>query len=382
MKKLCSLFLALLTVLSLLPAAAFAAADEAAEAAEGLYSLGLFQGTGTNADGTPIYSLDRVPTRNQAIIMLIRLLGREDEALAGSYETPFTDITSANMAQYIGYAYENGLSNGVSATAYGGERTVKANQYITFVLRALGYVSGEDFTVSEACRFADGIGLTNGEYTAGGKFTRGDVALVSLHALYMEKKSGGHILDTLPSRIEYKDLLAAVNAGRRAEMARAESFDGFTDYLVEDPSAKALLTQAENCTIVKSSKPGVAAHDGFNWEVLGTAFLRCEHLSRRSRAFDETMQEMLQRMDQSERAEFIDTFFDLLCADGAVTLTDINEHKLRSALELGRELRKEKTVQRFAVDAAEQMVKEYVGIVIGQSRLAAVGRLARKKTDA
>ena len=258
MKKLCSLFLALLTVLSLLPAAAFAAADEAAEAAEGLYSLGLFQGTGTNADGTPIYSLDRVPTRNQAIIMLIRLLGREEEALAGSYETPFTDITSANMAQYIGYAYENGLSNGVSATAYGGERTVKANQYITFVLRALGYVSGEDFTVSEACRFADSIGLTNGEYTAGGKFTRGDVALVSLHALYMEKKSGGHILDTLKSRIEYKDLLAAVNAGRRAEMARAESFDGFTDYLVEDPSAKALLTQAE-IDALRSPSRGVAA---------------------------------------------------------------------------------------------------------------------------
>ena len=140
-----------------------------------------------------------------------------------------------------------------------------------------------------------------------------------------------------------------------------------------------LLTQAESCTIVKSSKPGVAAHDGFNWEVLGTAFLRCEHLSRRSRAFDETMQEMLQRMDQSERAEFIDTFFDLLCADGAVTLTDINEHKLRSALELGRELRKEKTVQRFAVDAAEQMLKEYVGIVVSQRRLTAVGRLSRRK---
>lgn len=258
MKKLCSLFLALLMLLSLLPAAAFAATDEAAEAAEGLYSLGLFQGTGTNADGTPIYSLDRVPTRNQAIIMLIRLLGREEEALAGSYETPFTDITSANMAQYIGYAYENGLSNGVSATAYGGERTVKANQYITFVLRALGYVSGEDFTVSEACRFADSIGLTNGEYTASGKFTRGDVALVSLHALYMEKKSGGHILDTLPSRIEYKDLLAAVNAGRRAEMAREESFDGFTDYLVEDPSAKALLTQAE-IDALRSPSRGVAA---------------------------------------------------------------------------------------------------------------------------
>lgn len=140
-----------------------------------------------------------------------------------------------------------------------------------------------------------------------------------------------------------------------------------------------LLTQAENCTIVKSGKPGVAAHDGFNWEVRGAAFLRCEHLSRRSQAFDETMQEMLGRMDQDERAEFIDTFFGMLSSTGAETLTEIGEHRLRKALELTRELRKEKTVQRFAVDAAEQMLKEYVNIVAAQRRLTAVGRLHRKK---
>ena len=138
-----------------------------------------------------------------------------------------------------------------------------------------------------------------------------------------------------------------------------------------------LLTQAKNCTIVKSGRTGAAAHDGFNWEVLGTAFLRCERLSRSSRAFDETMEEMLQRMDQKEREEFIDTFFDLLTASGAVTLTDINEHKLRKAVEFGKGLYREKTVQKFAVDAAERMLKEYI-ILAAESKIPVLGRLIKR----
>ena len=140
-----------------------------------------------------------------------------------------------------------------------------------------------------------------------------------------------------------------------------------------------LLSQPNDCTVVKSRRSGVAAHDGFFWEVRGTAFVRCDHLSRRSQAFDETMQEMLRRMDQNERAEFIDLFFDLLTSTGATTLTDINEHKLRKALEIRKGLRKDKTVQRFALDAAEQMLKEYFAIVAAESRIPGLGRLTAKK---
>ena len=117
--------------------------------------------------------------------MLVRLLGKEEEALAGEWELPFTDVAKDSTAYpYIGYAYANGLTNGTSATTYSGSNPIKPNQYITFVLRSLGYVSGEDFSVGTAWDFSDKIGLTDGSYSAETKdFTRGDVAMITLFAL-------------------------------------------------------------------------------------------------------------------------------------------------------------------------------------------------------
>lgn len=186
MKRLLSLVLSFAMALSLMPAT-LAAASEAVQAANALYERGLFKGTGTNADGTPIYDLDKVPTRNQAIIMLIRLLGKESEALAGSYDIPFTDV-SESMRPYIGYAYTNGLTNGTTATTYSGENAISANQYVSFVLRTLGYVSGTDFEVSSALAFADKLGLTNRPYNNSSNFTRGDVAVISYRSLSVPPK--------------------------------------------------------------------------------------------------------------------------------------------------------------------------------------------------
>ena len=113
-KLLCPLF-ALLIVLSL-STAAFAADYSAEESANALYELGLFQGTGETANGKPIYSLDAAPTRAQAVTMLVRLLGKEAEAKAGTWTVPFSDL--ADWARpYVGYAYANGLTNGLSASA-------------------------------------------------------------------------------------------------------------------------------------------------------------------------------------------------------------------------------------------------------------------------
>ena len=184
MKKLLSLMFTLVLMCSLIPAA-HAASDEATQAAQTLYELGLFKGTGTNRDGSPIFDLDKTPTRNQAVIMLVRLLGKEEEALAGNWNLPFTDVAKNSTAYpYIGYAYANGLTNGTSATTYSGTNSVRANQYITFVLRAMGYASGVDFQVSTAWEFSDKIGLTDGTYSAATKtFTRGDVAKISCTAL-------------------------------------------------------------------------------------------------------------------------------------------------------------------------------------------------------
>ncbi|MBD5133313.1 MAG: S-layer homology domain-containing protein [Clostridiales bacterium] len=187
MKRLLTILLSLGMVLSITPSV-FAASDEATSAANALYELGLFRGTGTDASGNPIFELDRAPTRHEAITMLVRLLGKESEAKAGSWAIPFTDV--ADWAKpYVGYAYANGLTSGTSATTYGGNDIITASQYITFVLRALGYSSGTDFQWDKAWELSDRIGLTDGRYNAGTfNFTRGDVAIVSHRALSADHK--------------------------------------------------------------------------------------------------------------------------------------------------------------------------------------------------
>ena len=150
-----------------------AAAGQAA--AEELYELGLFRGVGDLPDGSPNFDLDRTPNRAEALVMLVRLLGAEEEALTGQYTHPFTDPGWAGA--YIGYAYTNGITNGVSATEYGSRSDVKPYQFLTFVLRALGY---GDVDWKNPYPLADAIGLY---YPTGDGFCRADAALICLDAL-------------------------------------------------------------------------------------------------------------------------------------------------------------------------------------------------------
>lgn len=186
-KKLLSLLLVAAIFFALIPTA-FAASEDAITSANALHELGLFNGTGTNADGTPNFDLDRSPTRNEAVTMLVRLLGKEEEAQNGVWDIPFEDLDTWVMP-YVGYAYTNGLTTGMSATTFGGNETVTASQYITFVLRALGYESGTDFQWDKAWELSDSLGVTNGSYNAETEsFTRGDVAAISYDALSINKK--------------------------------------------------------------------------------------------------------------------------------------------------------------------------------------------------
>ena len=187
-----SFLVAMALCLTLLVPTAFAAnTQEDTKAAEALYSLGLFKGTGTNPDGTPIFDLKKQPTRNQALIMLVRLLGKEGAALAGKWDIPFTDVTEG-MLPYVGYAYTNGLTKGYTETEYRGTKLTNANQYYTFVLRALGYESGKDFEVTSAGKFAGKLGLTTDSSV--GQFTRGNVAAISLKALNTPLADGSSTL--------------------------------------------------------------------------------------------------------------------------------------------------------------------------------------------
>lgn len=193
MKKVVS-FLILVSILLCVSSPALAANDEAVDAANQLYALGLFNGTGTDASGNPNFDLDRAPTRHEAVTMLVRLLGKEKEATAGVWETPFTDVAEW-AGPYVGYAYTNGLTSGTSATTYSGNDTVTATQYLTFILRALGYDSNIDFQWDKAWELSDKIGLTDGRYNAATtEFLRGDVAVISKNALNTKIKNSEILL--------------------------------------------------------------------------------------------------------------------------------------------------------------------------------------------
>ena len=184
MKKL--IFVLIFTLsFSVLPV--HAASQDAIDAANTLHDFGLFSGVGTNPDGSTNYDLDRTPTRAEAITMLVRLLGKEDEAKAGSWETPFTDV--ADWAKpYVGYAYTNGLTGGVASDKFGSSMETSATQYLTFVLRALGYNSSSDFQWDRAWELSDKLGITNGEYKDSSAFLRGDIVKISMEVLSTPQK--------------------------------------------------------------------------------------------------------------------------------------------------------------------------------------------------
>ena len=233
-RRLLSTLLALSLCLSLTAFAA-AADAEAIQAADELYLLGLFSGTGVDESGKPIYSLDRVPTRQEAVTMLVRLLGKTDEAEAGSWQMPFTDVD--DWAQpYVGYAYENGLTAGTSATTFGAAEPVSASQYLTFVLRALGYDdTAGDFAWDSAWTLSDALGLTDGRYNAqGGSFLRADVVRISRDALSQPLKGATTLLgSTVADAVEGQVWTCS---GEWQTARYAELVGGLCSFWITDPT--------------------------------------------------------------------------------------------------------------------------------------------------
>ena len=201
MKRLLTLLLALALACSILALPARAADPVTAEgSAQLLYDLGLFKGTGVKADGSPEFDLNRAPTRAEAVTMLVRLLGAEEQAMQSVQAMPFIDVPDW-ARPYVSYAYRQGLTVGVSPDHFGSYTSVTTAQYLTFVLRAMGYADGTDFSWSSAWTLTDKLGITGGEYTAKTAFLRGDAAVVSANALTADRKTGGqNLLEYLVGR--------------------------------------------------------------------------------------------------------------------------------------------------------------------------------------
>ena len=153
--------------------------------------LGLVRGA---ADGMELY---RGNTRAESITMLIRLLGEEAPALSRDHIHPFGDVAEW-AKRYVGYAYVRGYTKGVSPTRYDGQSLTTAGQYMTFVLRALGYSEeAGDFRYETALSDAVGLGVidsaTYAEFQSG-EFRRDQVMHLSYLALHAKVKGSSRTL--------------------------------------------------------------------------------------------------------------------------------------------------------------------------------------------
>ncbi|GMQ56948.1 hypothetical protein AN1V17_13420 [Vallitalea sediminicola] len=160
--------------------------DDYNQYAERLNELGLFKGTSKG------YELDEAPTRTVGAVMLIRLLGKEEEVLNGSYSHPFTDVPSwAN--NYIGYMYENELTKGLTKDKFGANDLLDVKSYMTFVLRALRYDDSKgDFNWSTSLEKGKSLNLmTDSEVNkiANSLFLRGNMVRISYMALNVKLRN-------------------------------------------------------------------------------------------------------------------------------------------------------------------------------------------------
>lgn len=167
---------------------------------ESAYTLnqlgGMFRGSDKG------WELDRNPTRAEAAIMMIRFLGVEDKILNSEVvaEMPFTDV-NPNHAPYISALFAMGLTNGTSETTFTPDREVTLGDYMTFMLRALGYSEAEDmFAWESAPEDALGLGVIDQmQYdllTTSG-FDRGRMAFVSLAILTANDVHGTPLYERL-----------------------------------------------------------------------------------------------------------------------------------------------------------------------------------------
>jgi len=164
--------------------------------ASALKAMHLFQGSFTGYGQG--FDLEVAPTRLQALIMFIRVLGEESEALAWNGTCPFGDVqTGSSGAKYVGYAYERGYTNGYSATEFRPSASVNARQYTEFVLRALGYSSAANTDLSDTLARAQNAGvLTEGEAAMlqNDPFLRAELVYISYYALAAQVSGTGRTL--------------------------------------------------------------------------------------------------------------------------------------------------------------------------------------------
>ncbi len=131
----------------------FSSAEDYRSSGQKLKDLGLIRGDqyGNLQEYNPI-------TRQDSVLVLLRMLGLEDDAERANISSGFVDVAKGGYYdKYLGYARSTGLTNGIGKNHFGFGKNVSQKESLTFMLRALGYKS---VPWSSVVREAKVLGIT------------------------------------------------------------------------------------------------------------------------------------------------------------------------------------------------------------------------------
>jgi len=164
--------------------------------AEKVELLGILQGEG---NGVTDEYLAKATTRIQGAVLLLRLIGKEDEALAYAGGDNFTDVVGNewfhSLTAYLKANPQYGFG-GYDDGSFKPLKVMTGAEFYKVLLTILGYVQGTDYTWAEVAAFAEEKGLVALEDPTAG-ITNADIADAILEALQAEMKSGVALLDSL-----------------------------------------------------------------------------------------------------------------------------------------------------------------------------------------
>lgn len=107
---------------------------DAKECADTLYDFGLFKGTDKG------YELEKSLTREESATILVRLLGEEEKVDANDFDEVFIDVDKDRWSYaYVMYCYKHNITKGTGADTFSPDVQIDATQFITLMMRLLGY---------------------------------------------------------------------------------------------------------------------------------------------------------------------------------------------------------------------------------------------------
>lgn len=187
-------------------------------AAEAVSQLGVLRGDG---QGVTDGYLSKTTTRLQAAILMLRLVGKEQEALSYKGMDSFKDANAAGKTSQPVLAYlkshpEFGWG-GTGTGKFDPNAAITSQQLYKVMLESLKYRSGTDFEYKDSLTFASSKGLNRAAEAT--PFTNRDLAVALTETLQAMPKAASHSL--LHELVEMKVVAAdkaAILDGQRVDI--------------------------------------------------------------------------------------------------------------------------------------------------------------------